>query len=639
MEKLNIIKIGGHVIDDDQTLQQFLNAFTAIEGKKILVHGGGKVASGFGKRLGIEPKIIDGRRITDAATLEIVVMVYAGLINKKVVAQLQAQHCNAIGLCGADATIITSEKRIVKDIDYGFVGDVVPGKINTSFLEMLLSKNITPVISSITHNGEGQLLNTNADTIASELAVALSSHYKVQLNYCFEKPGVLRNVNDDATLITQITSEEYKDLKFEGLIYSGMIPKLDNAFRAIEQGIECVKIGSSARLNELVDQKENAGTKLVWSRELGVESKKSDDPINSKLPTLDSKLAQTAIELLQQLIAIPSFSTEEHGTADLLEHFFKQRSIPVNRKLNNIWGKSKNFDPLKPTILLNSHHDTVKPSSAYTLDPFLPVLKDGKLYGLGSNDAGASLVSLLVVFLHFYDKDHLTYNFIFAASAEEENSGMNGIEILIPELGKIDLAIVGEPTQMHLAIAEKGLLVIDCMAKGSAGHAARDEGDNAIYRAMKDIEWFRTFRFPKVSETLGEIKMNVTMMEAGTQHNMIPSGCSFTVDIRCTDVYTHEELLEIIKQNVDAEIQPRSLRLRPSFISMDHPFVKAGITWGRKTYGSPTTSDQALMPYTSVKMGPGDSARSHTADEFIYLREIEEGITIYIQLLDQLNRI
>ncbi len=353
---------------------------------------------------------------------------------------------------------------------------------------------------------------------------------------------------------------------------------------------------------------------------------------NSELTALSDK----AIELLKDLIAIPSYSREEQQTANLLEAFLSGRNIPVQRKFNNVWASNQFFDKAKPTILLNSHHDTVKPNEAYTNNPFEPMVADDKLYGLGSNDAGASLVSLLAVFLHFYHCKNLKYNIIYAATAEEEISGINGVACIIDQLGTVDFAIVGEPTQMQLAIAEKGLLVLDCVAKGRPGHAARNEGDNAIYKAMDDLQWFRNFKFPKVSPVLGDVKMNVTMIHAGSQHNVIPGECQFTVDIRCTDAYAHEELLAIIQQHVNCEITPRSMRLRPSAISSDHPIVKAGICLGRNTFGSPTTSDQALMPFPSVKIGPGDSARSHTADEFIFLSEVEEGIRIYIQLLNQI---
>lgn len=347
-------------------------------------------------------------------------------------------------------------------------------------------------------------------------------------------------------------------------------------------------------------------------------------------------LFQQAVQLLQQLIATPSFSKEEDRTADLVEQFLKQHGIDVHRKLNNLWAWNKHFDPAKPTILLNSHHDTVKPNSGYTRDPFDAKIEDGKLYGLGSNDAGGCLVSLIAVFLYFYEQEGLKYNFCLATTAEEEISGVNGLELIIPELGKLDFGIVGEPTQMHLAIAEKGLMVLDCTSHGKAGHAAREEGDNAIYKALTDIEWFRNFRFPKESEVFGPVKMSVTIINAGSQHNVVPASCIFTVDVRVTDAYRNEEVLEIIREHVSCEVKPRSIRLKPSSIDKAHPIVKAGIALGRDTYGSPTTSDQSLLDIPSLKTGPGDSARSHTADEFIYVDEIEQGIGIYIDMLEQI---
>ena len=347
-------------------------------------------------------------------------------------------------------------------------------------------------------------------------------------------------------------------------------------------------------------------------------------------------LFEQAVTLLQQLIAIPSFSKEENLTADLIERFLQDRGVETHRKLNNIWAWNRHFDAAKPTILLNSHHDTVKPNSGYTRDPYDAKLEDGKLYGLGSNDAGGCLVSLISVFLYFHDRDDLKYNFCLATTAEEEISGINGLELIIPDLGDLDFGIVGEPTQMQLAVAERGLMVLDCTAHGKAGHAAREEGENAIYKAMPDMEWFRTFRFPKVSEEFGSVKMSVTIINAGSQHNVVPASCVFTVDVRVTDAYRNEEVLEIIRQHVSCEVKPRSIRLKPSKIDKGHPIVQAGIALGRTTYGSPTTSDQSLLDIQSVKVGPGDSARSHTADEFVYVDEIREGITLYIEMLERL---
>lgn len=348
-------------------------------------------------------------------------------------------------------------------------------------------------------------------------------------------------------------------------------------------------------------------------------------------------LTGEAIGLLKELIAIPSFSRKEEKTAALVSNYLQSKNVKIFQKKNNIWAFNKHFDDVLPSILLCSHHDTVRPNPGYTLNPFMPLIKDGKLFGLGSNDAGGALVSLMAAFLYFHGRSGMKYNFIFAAAAEEEISGTDGIESVLPELGEVNASIVGEPTQMQLAVAEKGLMVLDCIVYGKPGHAARDEGENAIYKAIKDIEWFRNYRFPKISETLGPVKMNVTIIHSGSQHNVVPAECTFTVDVRTTDLYRNEEVLEIIRKNVSCEVKPRSLRLNSSSIAADHPLVKAGILAGRKTYGSPTTSDQALMNFPSLKLGPGDPARSHMADEFIYLDEIKEGIELYIKILNQIT--
>jgi acetylornithine deacetylase len=347
-------------------------------------------------------------------------------------------------------------------------------------------------------------------------------------------------------------------------------------------------------------------------------------------------LYQQAIQLLQQLIAIPSFSREEGLTADLIERFLKEHGVKTHRKLNNLWAWNNHFDASKPTILLNSHHDTVKPNSGYTRDPFDAKIEDGKLHGLGSNDAGGCLVSLIIVFIYFYDRENLKYNFCLATTAEEEITGVNGLELIIPQIGQLDFGIVGEPTLMQLAIAEKGLMVLDCVAHGKAGHAAREEGENAIYKALPDIDWFRTFRFPKESDVFGPVKMSVTVINGGSQHNVVPASCTFTVDVRVTDAYRNEEVLEIIRRHVSCDVTPRSIRLKPSKIDRNHPIVQAGIALGLSTYGSPTTSDQSLLDIPSLKVGPGDSARSHTADEFVFVDEIREGIEIYIKMLERI---
>ncbi|NLO71861.1 MAG: M20 family metallo-hydrolase [Porphyromonadaceae bacterium] len=341
-----------------------------------------------------------------------------------------------------------------------------------------------------------------------------------------------------------------------------------------------------------------------------------------------------SIELLKKMISIPSFSREEERCADLIEQYIAENGYSVSRLKNNVWTIAGGFDGSKPTLLLNSHIDTVKPVAGWTLDPFQPTEKEGKVYGLGSNDAGASVVALLHTFF-LLSKENQPYNLIFAATADEEISGKNGVELLLKELPKIDFAIVGEPTEMNLAVAEKGLMVLDCTVRGKAGHAARDEGENAIYKAFQDIEWFRNYRFKNVSEFLGEVKMTVTQINAGTQHNVVPDKCTFVVDVRSNELYSNEEILEEIKKQVNCAIEPRSTRLGSSATPLNHPIVVKAKELGKEVFGSPTLSDQALMPFPSVKIGPGKSSRSHTADEFIELNEIEEGISIYYQLLNK----
>ena len=349
-----------------------------------------------------------------------------------------------------------------------------------------------------------------------------------------------------------------------------------------------------------------------------------------------SHLTNDAIELLQSLIQTPSFSRYEDKTANILKIYLEKYCTHVNTLNNNVWVKNQYFDVSKPTILLNSHHDTVPANKGYTRNYLDGVIENEKLFGLGSNDAGGALVSLLATFLHFYSKEKLAYNLIFAATAEEEISGTDGIELLYAHLPNINFALVGEPTQMQMAVAEKGLLVIDCTVNGIAGHAAREEGENAIYKALKDIEWFQNFEFEKVSQLLGPVKMSVTILKAGMQHNMVPDLCTFTVDIRINELYSHKEILNINSENTSCLVTPRSTRIKSSSIAISHPLIQSGILLGRKIYGSPTTSDKALISCPSLKMGPGDSARSHTADEFIYINEIEEGIKIYIKLLENI---
>jgi acetylornithine deacetylase len=347
-------------------------------------------------------------------------------------------------------------------------------------------------------------------------------------------------------------------------------------------------------------------------------------------------LLSEAVGLLKSLISIPSFSREEEAVADYLQNYIESIGIETRRKGNNIICVAPMFDLKKPTILLNSHIDTVKPVNGWRKDPFSPTEENGKLYGLGSNDAGASVVTLFQVYQEL-SKTEQSYNLIFLASCEEEVSGKEGIESVLSELPPITLGIVGEPTEMHPAIAEKGLMVLDVVSYGKAGHAARNEGVNAIYKALDDICWFKDFKFEKESPMLGPVKMSVTQINAGTQHNVIPDRCSFVVDIRSNELYSNEDIYNTIRKNVKSDVKARSFRLNSSRISEDHPIVKRAVKMGRNPFGSPTLSDQALMPFPSVKMGPGKSSRSHTADEYILISEIEEAIEIYLKLLDGLN--
>lgn len=341
-----------------------------------------------------------------------------------------------------------------------------------------------------------------------------------------------------------------------------------------------------------------------------------------------------AIELLKRMIEIPSVSRDETRVADMLEAFFKDKGFKTKRKGNNIWIVSDDFSENKKTILLNAHIDTVKPASTWKHNPFAATIEDNKIIGLGSNDDGASIVSLFEAF-SYLNKEEQNCNFIFLASCEEEVSGRNGIESVLPELGKIDVALVGEPTGMQPAIAEKGLMVVDVTVKGKAGHAARNEGVNAIYKAMDDINWIRNHVFSKRSETLGNVKTTVTIINSGTQHNVIPDKCTYTIDVRSNENYSNQEIFDILKENLNGEPHARSFRLNSSRISKEHPLVKRAIALGRtELFGSPTLSDQALMNFPSLKMGPGESSRSHTAEEFILVSEIEEAINIYIKMLD-----
>lgn len=347
-------------------------------------------------------------------------------------------------------------------------------------------------------------------------------------------------------------------------------------------------------------------------------------------------LTKEAIALLKKLIETQSFSTEEDKTALHIQDWFLQHQINFNRTKNNVWAVNKYFDERKPTLLLNSHHDTVKPNSAYTNDPYNAFIEDGKLFGLGSNDAGGCLVSLIATFTYFYSQENLKYNLVLVASAEEENSGANGLNSMLPIIPKVDVAIVGEPTLMNLAVAEKGLVVFDAVVEGTPSHAAHLNNNNAIYNTINALQWFKDFKFKKSSKALGDVKLTVTQINAGSQHNVVPAHVDLVIDVRVNDAYSNTEIAEILQENAPlTKITPRSLRLNSSSIPLNHNLVKAGIAMGRSTYGSPTLSDQAVLTCPSLKLGPGDSTRSHSANEFIYLKEIEDGIKIYVELLNR----
>ncbi len=348
------------------------------------------------------------------------------------------------------------------------------------------------------------------------------------------------------------------------------------------------------------------------------------------------KLSENAVSLLKSLIETPSFSSEEEGVALLIENWFKSYKIPFKRSKNNIWSANKYFDKNKPTLLLNSHHDTVKPNSAYTKNPFKAIVEDGKLYGLGSNDASGSLVSLIATYTYFYALKNLHYNIVIVASAEEESSGLDGLNSMLSIIPKIDVAIIGEPTSMQLAVSEKGLIVFDATVEGTASHAAHTNNDNSIYNTIEVLKWFKDFRFKKTSKTLGDVRMTVTQIYAGEHHNVVPAEVNLVIDVRVNDSYSNKEISDILQAKAPcSKIIPRSLRLNSTSISTEHPLVKSGIEMGLKTFGSPTLSDQSVLSCQSLKLGPGDTLRSHSADEFIYINEVLDGVKIYIELLNR----
>ena len=523
MERITVVKIGGNVIDSPEATARFVEAFAALEGPKMLIHGGGKLATRLAAQLGIESRMVDGRRITDRETLDVVTMVYAGLINKRLVAALSAAGCRAIGLSGADGDAVTSVRRAAGAVDYGYVGDIAEGGVNVELLRTLLDAGLTPVFSAITCDGRGTLLNTNADSVASAVAVAASRIAPTQLVFCFEKAGVLRDVEDERSVIAEITPDTYAALRAEGAISAGMLPKIDGALRAVASGVESVVIKQAEALLDAIAQ---------------------------RLMERLNELQAEAVVLLEKLVATPSVSRDEARTADLLTGHLAAHGIAAERLYNNVYACAAHFDAAKPTLLLNSHHDTVRPTAAWTRDPFAATWEGERLYGLGANDAGASVAALTAAFRHYYDAE-LPFNLLLALSGEEECMGEHGTRALLPALGPIDMALVGEPTRMRAAVGERGLVVLDCTAHGRAGHAAR---------------------------------------------------------------------------------------IRASAVAPEHPLVGAAAALGVERFVSPTTSDMALMAFPSLKMGAGDSARSHTADEYVLRSEVEQGVEGYIRYIAELAK-
>ena len=619
---VTVVKVGGALLDSHEDRTILLDRLAAMEGPVVLVHGGGPQADRVGRALGVEPKMHRGRRVTDPATLKVVTMVYAGLNSKGVVAGLAARGVDAVGLCGADLDLMRAVRRPVGEVDYGFVGDVLSDQVNLSRLTEMLRSGITPVFSALTHDGAGQLLNTNADTIATTLARALSSDDSipaVRLLLIMEAPGLLVSADDTASRVSSLSVARAREMIMEGALSGGILPKVENSIDAVESGVDLVRMGD---LQMLLD--ERAGTRIV------IDDVEEDRSVSVWNPP-GSVPVEDAINLLRQLISTPSFSREEAATAGLIVAFLEAYGYASERCGNNVWSRGS-FDPAKPTILLNSHHDTVRPSSGYTRSPFEPYEEDGRLYGLGSNDAGGPLMALLALFVEYGKRDDLPVNLLFGASAEEEISGADGIGLLLRDLEErgvpVDCGIVGEPTSLDVAIAEKGLMVLECTAHGKSGHAARDEGENALYRAMEDIAWFRSYQFEKVSESLGTVHMAVTVMQSGSAHNVVPDRCSFTVDVRTTDVCGNQEALDVIQEHVSSTVEPRSMRLNASGVASDHPLMSGVHHLNLHTYGSPTLSDQAQMSFPTIKFGPGDSARSHTADEYIEIDSIRQGVEI-----------
>lgn len=626
---VTVVKIGGNVVDDETALGRFAEDFAAMEGPKVLIHGGGVMASRMQERLGMEPVMLDGRRVTDDNTLKIVTMVYSGWCNRHIVALLQKNKCNAIGMTGADGNSICAKRRPPVEmpghgkVDFGHVGDVTPECVNTALLEQMLQSGITPVFCAINHDGNGHLLNTNADTVASSVAVALAcTGEDVRLIYCFEKDGVLNDRDDDKSVMPVLTPEMYSRMRREGRIAGGMIPKLDNAFRAIGAGVSEVIIKNAAKINS------PGGT------------------------VLSESLSDAAARLLREMISIPSPSFGEEEVCRHISSRLTEYGIRHTVLRNNIVALCRHFSPEKPTLMLNAHIDTVAPSPGYSFDPYCPdrmiaaetvkrstgrddLTPDDVIGGLGSNDDGGSVVSLISVFRHFMDRE-LPVNLMLALTSEEERSGSGGMAWLWDNLPATPTwAIIGEPTGMKAAVAERGLLVLDGEATGVSGHAAGEGGVNALYVALQDIERLRNHEFDRISPRTGRVRLTVTQINAGTAHNVIPDRCTFTVDIRPTEMYTNEEILRELQTECKCTLTARNLKNRASATREGSPLKAAAESLGIDTYSSPTTSDWMRVGCDAMKMGPGESSRSHKKDEFILKGEIIEAIGTYIRYVEK----
>lgn len=644
---INVVKIGGNIIDDNDKLLNFLKEFAAIAGPKVLIHGGGKEATRLSGAMGIETRMIEGRRVTDRETLDVVTMVYAGLINKRIVSGLQKLGCNAIGLTGADGNVIPAKRRNPVPVDFGYVGDLDPQNINVDFISMLIKSDIAPIFCAICHDADEGLLNCNADSVAASVALALSKLDDVRLSYCFEMPGVLANIDDPDSIIRFITPTDFESLKQKGIISGGMIPKIKNAVDSVVQGVKEVRICRADLLNTSEGTIIREG--LNTSDEIeNVKKSKSGQPYDFDYhydfsqPTTHSELKR-GLDLLLRLIATPSPSRHEDATARIWLKWLHDNGAPeAEAFFNNIYAIAPGYNPERPTLLLNSHHDTVRPAAGWISDPYKPAIVDGCLRGLGSSDAGGSGVALALTYLQLRKAEKLPFNIVLAITAAEEVMGEHGMRAFLPHLAakgvKIDMAIVGEPTSLQPSIGERGLIVLDGIAEGIAGHAARKEGVNALYKALEDIEILKRVKEENPSDEMGPIGINITMISSGTQHNVVPDRCEFVVDVRTTDAMSNAQTAEWLQQCVKhSRLTPRSTRVWPSLLPPEQPLFKAAIDCGMTPFLSPTTSDIALLhDIPALKIGPGDSSLSHAPEEALPIDQFNDALFLYPRLLNRL---